>query len=304
MNNLDLNLLRALDMLLCESSVTRAAQKLGLSPSAMSRTLTRLRSATGDPLLVRAGRSMVPTLRAVEIRDHVHELLLDVGTILSPRSGEINVGEIDRIFTIRAGEGFLAMFSAPLVQAIMAVAPRVRLRFAAKPRKDAEALREGSVDLDVGVSEAYAPEMRSRFIFRDRFVGAARAGHPLLDAVVTPQRYASCRHVVASRRGSPSGPVDSALAKLGIERETAVIVPGFPDALRIARRSDLVALVPGSCFEREDPILEGLCAFPLPVQTPEITVSAIWHPRMDADPVHRWLRETTVAACRKAASPE
>ena len=302
MNNLDLNLLRALDMLLSEGSVTRAAQRLGLSASAMSRTLTRLRSATGDPLLVRAGRGLVPTPRAVEMRDVVHDLLRDVRSVLGPQTREIDVREIDRTFTIRAGEGFLAMYSAPLVTAIMVAAPRVRLRFAPKPDKDAEPLREGWVDLEVGVLGATAPELRSRLIFRDRFVGAARVGHPLLGAVITPQRYAACRHVVASRRGAFNGPVDAALAELGIERETAVVVPGFPDALRIARASDLIALVPGSCFESEDPILEGLRAFQLPVQAPEIAISAIWHPRMEADPVHRWLRDAVNAACRNTAS--
>ena len=292
MNDLDLNLLGALDVLLSEGSVTGAERQLGLRASAMSRTLTRLRSATSDPLLVRAGRGLVPTPRAIEIRDRVHSLVRDVRTILAPQDDDVDVGQIDRTFTIRAGEGFVEMFSALLVTAIASAAPHVCLRFAPKPDKNAEPLREGQIDLEVGVAGVSAPEVRTRLIFRDRFVGAARTGHPLLTGAITPERYAACRHVVASRRGAFRGPVDAALAGLGLSRETMVVVPGFSDALRIARQSDLIALVPGFCFQGADLSLEGIRAFQLPVVTPEIAVVAMWHPRMDADPAHRWLRET------------
>ena len=302
MPDLDLNLLAALDVLLSECSVTGAARKLGLSSSAMSRTLTRLRSATGDPLLVRAGRGLVPTPRAVEMRDRVHGLVRDVHAVLGPQVDPIEIAAIDRTFTIRAGEGFVEMFSAPLVAAIASAAPRVRLRFAPKPDKDAGPLREGEIDLEVGVVGVSAPEVRIRLLFRDRFVGAARVGHPLLSGTLTPERYAACRHVAASRRGAFTGPVDTALADVGLSRETVVVVPGFSDALRIARRSDLIALVPGSCFRSGDPALEGLSGFPLPVPTPEIAVSAMWHPRMDADPAHRWLRNAVIATCCDAPS--
>lgn len=298
MTDLDLNLLTALDVLLTEGSVTGAARKMGLSSSAMSRTLTRLRSVTGDPLLVRAGRGLVPTPRAIEMRDAVHILVRDARTVLRPKTGEIDIAELDRTFTIRASEGFVEMFCSPLVTAIALAAPRVRLRFAPKPEKNAEPLREGQIDLEVGVTGGAAPEMRTRLIFRDRFVGAARSGHPLLSDVITPESYAACRHVVASRRGAFTGPVDAALAELGLVRETMVVVPGFSDALRIAMQSDLIALVPGSGLRSGGKGLDGISTFSLPVATPEIVVSAIWHPRMDADPAHRWLRETVIAVCR------
>lgn len=300
MDNLDLNLLRALDTLLTEGSVTGAARRLGLSSSAMSRTLTRLRSATGDPLLVRAGRGLVPTPRAAEIRDRVHALARDVRAVLSPQPGDIDIATIERTFTIRASEGFVALFSVPLVAALTSAAPRSRLRFAPKPDKSADPLREGQIDLEIGVLGAFAPEVRTQLLFRDRFVGTARTGHSLLAAPVTPELYAACKHIVASRRGTFTGPVDDALAELGLARETVVVVPGFSDVLRITRQSDLIGLVPGSCFEAVDPFMEGLSVFELPVHTPEISISAMWHPRMDADPGHRWLRETVTATCRVA----
>lgn len=304
MPDLDLNLLAALDVLLSEGSVTGAARKLGLSASAMSRTLTRLRAATGDPLLVRAGRGLVPTPRAMAMRDEVHALVRDARAVLGPHHDDFDLATIHRTFTVRASEGFVEMFSVPLVAAVASAAPHVRLRFAPKPDKDAGPLREGEIDLEVGVVDASAPEVRLKLLFRDRFVGAARSDHPLLSAAITAERYAACRHVAASRRGVFAGPVDIALAKLGLARETMVIVPAFSDALRIASRSDLIALVPGSCFRSDDPALEDLTAFPLPVPTPEIAVSAMWHPRMDADPVHRWLRDLVIDLSRNVAAAD
>ncbi len=304
MDEVDLNLLGALDALLTELSVTGAARRLGLSASAMSRTLARLRSATGDPLLVRAGRRLVPTPRAAAIRDQVHALTREVRTVLSPHARAIDVAAMERTFTIRANEGFIERFAASLVAALTSAAPRVRLRFAPKPEKDPTPLREGRIDLEIGVFGAFAPEIRARLLFRDRFVGAARTGHSLLAAPMTPERYAACKHVVASRRGSFVGPVDDALGELGLARETVAVVPGFSDAMRIARQSDLIALVPSSCLNGWDASIDGLSLFQLPFQTPDIAISAMWHPRMDADPGHRWLRETVVATCRPASTSD
>ena len=299
-----MNLLAALDALLAEGSVTGAARRLGLSPSAMSRTLTRLRSATGDPLLVRAGRGLVPTPYAAELRERVHALSRDVLAVLRPHVSQLDIASLERTFTIRANEGFVAALSASLVAAINEAAPRVRLRFAPKPEKDARPLREGQIDLEIGVLGAFAPEVRTLSLFRDRFVGVARIGHPLLsDANISPESYAACGHVVASRKGKFTGPVDAALEAVGLQRTVSVVVPGFPDAMRIARHSDLVALVPHSCLGNgleDQAATAGLQSFELPVRTPEIVISAMWHPRMDADPAHRWLRDTVFSVCRMA----
>lgn len=305
MDDVDLNLLGALDALLTEGSVTGAARRLGLSPSAMSRTLTRLRSATGDPLLVRAGRGLVPTPYAAALRERVHALSRDVLAVLRPQISHLDIALLERTFTIRANEGFVNTLAAPLVAAITDAAPRVRLRFAPKPEKDARALREGQIDLEIGVLGAFAPEVRTQSLFRDRFIGVARIGHPLLSgARITPKRYAACHHVVASRKGELTGPVDGALEELGLQRTISVVVPGFPDAMQIARQSDLIALVPHSCLgdslESDQAGAAGLQSFELPVHTPEIVISAMWHPRMDADPAHRWFRGTVVSVCRTA----
>jgi DNA-binding transcriptional LysR family regulator len=109
-------------------------------------------------------------------------------------------------------------------------------------------LRDGEIDLEIGVLGAFAPEVRTHLLFRDQFLGVVQAGHKLLSAPVTPERYAAARHVVVSRKGSFMGPVDDALERLGLRREIVAVVPGFPDAIRIACQSDLVALLPRSCL--------------------------------------------------------
>jgi DNA-binding transcriptional LysR family regulator len=304
MDAMDMNLLAALDALLAEGSVTGAARRLGLSASAMSRTLMRLRAATGDPLLVRAGRGLAPTPRAAELRERVHRLTRDVRTVLSPQAGPLDVASLKRTFTLRAGEGFMERFCAPLAAAMTTAAPGVRLRFAPKPDKDALPLRDGEIDLEIGVVGASAPEVRTRLLFRDAFIGAVRIGHPLLKGPMTPERYAAGRHVVASRKGHFTGPVDAALATLGLSRQVVAVVAGFPDALRIARETDLVALVPRSSLAGPmgaDPAGRGVVGFRLPVRTPPISVSMLWHPRMEAEPAHRWLRDTVLAVCQAAA---
>jgi DNA-binding transcriptional LysR family regulator len=182
------------------------------------------------------------------------------------------------------------------------------VRFAPKLDKDARPLREGLIDLDVGVLGESAPEARTKMIFRDGFVGVARRGHPLLASrKITPQRYVAWGHVVASRRGLSTGPVDDALDTLGLKRIVVAVVPGFPDAVRIARCSDLIALVPRSFLRSiiaaADGAVHGVTGFALPVPTPAIAVSAMWHPRMDADPAHRCLRNTVITVCKNECRP-
>lgn len=155
-----------------------------------------------------------------------------------------DLGGLERTFTIRANEGFVDTFAAELLALVMETAPNVRLRFAPKPDKSVEALRMGAVDLEIGVVGHTGPELRVQALFRDRFFGVVRAGHPLAQEEVTPQRYASFGHISVSRRGQLSGPIDNVLDTLGLQRTVAAIVSGFPAALSLARDSDLIANVP------------------------------------------------------------
>jgi DNA-binding transcriptional LysR family regulator len=307
MSDPDLNLLIALDALITEVSVARAARRLGLSPSAMSRTLTRLRTLTGDPLLVRAGRRMVLTPCAEALRERATNVVQEARSVLRPSSDAPDISTLRRTFTIRANDGFVEAFGAALIDAISAAAPSVTLCFAPKLEKSSLPLREGSADLEIGVVSGMGPEVRVQALFRDRFVGVVRRGHPLEKlGTVSAARYAACGHVVTSRRGRGAGPVDVALEAMGLTRKIVAIVPSFPAALAVARSSDLVALVPAS-FQRpvhgKKPSAqhEATYAFELPVSTEPITISQMWHPRLELDPAHRWLREQVRAACAHLA---
>jgi len=289
----DLNLLTALDVLLAEGSVVGAAKRLQLSPSAMSRTLARLRDAVGDPILVRAGRSLVPTPRAQALRAQVRRVIDDAETLFSA-DRQLDLSQLARGFTIRANDGFVEAFGARLIALVTEAAPGVRLRFAPKPNKDVSALREARIDLDIGTEGETGPELLRQTLFRDRFVGVVRAGHPLLQAPITPETYAACSHVTVSRRGLATGPVDQGLATLGLTRRVVAIVGNFPSALIIVRDSDLVGTVSAHATLSR---LDGLVSFELPVPTPPLVIAQMWHPRVDADPAHRWLRECLRRVC-------
>ena len=290
----DFNLLVTLDAVLAEGSVARAARRLRLSPSAMSRALARLRTTTGDPLLVRAGRGLVPTPRALALRERVRQLVQDGEAVLRPAE-QLNLKQLLRTFTLRTSEGFVENFGPDLIARVEEQAPGVRLFFVQKPDKDSTPLRDATVDLETGVvGKTTAPELRVQALFRDRFIGVVRMGHPLGQGEITPSRYAAGRHIFVSRRGLDRGPIDEALNLLGLERAIVTIVAGFSTALALARASDLIASVP----ERHTGILRaGMHSFPLPVATKEITVSLLWHPRLDADPAQRWLRGHVKDVC-------
>jgi len=292
----DLNLLFTLNAVLSEGSVVRAARRLRLSPSAMSRALARVREATGDPLLVRAGRGLVPTPRALELRDQVERLVDEAGAVLRPVTAPDLAGVV-RVFTIRTSEGFVETFGPALITRTTRQAPGIRLHFVAKQTRDGAALRDGTVDLETGVvDDDTRPELRQAPLFTDRLVGVVRRGHALASARVTPKRYAAAGHIGISRRTVDNGSVDAALGSLGLARTIVTSVSGFSTAVAVAKASDLVATVP----ERHTAALRaGMHTFPLPVDVPAFTVSMMWHPRMHADAVHHWLR-----GCVRDVTPE
>lgn len=300
MSEPDLNLLPALDALLAERSITRAAKILGLSPSAMSRTLTRLRAAIGDPLLVRAGRDMVLTPHAEALHARTRDALVETRALLAPAPTAIDLASLQRTFRIRANEAFVEAFGAMLIAAAASTAPLVRLHFSGKPDRKSAYLRDGLADIEIGVVEAMGPEVRVRALFRDRYVGVVRSGHPLARAgTVTAAQYAACRHVATPQETRITPGIDADLAQQGLRRDVAAVVPGFPAALAVACASDLVALLPASFMGTLHGAQADCHAFALPVAVAGFSIALMWHPRAEADPAHRWLRELVVGACRK-----
>ena len=297
----DFNLLITLDAVLTEGSVVGAAKRLRLSPSAMSRALTRVREEIGDTLLVRAGRGLVPTPRAVALREPVRKLVEEIAAILRPVEA-IDLPALSRTFTIRTSDGFVENFGASLIARVRGEAPGVRLNFIQKPSKDSTPLRDGVVDLETGVvEESLGPEVRTQALFRDRLVGVVRDGHPIDTKTITRNWYVEAEHVVVSRSGIESDALDLPYLGSATRRRVASIVSGFSGALAVARASDLVATVPDLHTIN---LRQGMTTFSLPMSTTQFTVSMLWHPRMDADLAHRWLRDCVREVCTPVKNPE
>jgi len=292
-NTYDLNLLTALDALLATGSVTAAAARMHLSTPAMSHTLARIREAFDDPILVRAGRKLVPTPRALALVEPVRALLAQAQALRAPVDAR-SLATVSRRFVVRAPEGVAVVFGASLSSALEIDMPLATLQFLPETHVDPGALREGRLDLDVGSFRRTDPETETQVLSQQTLVGALRADHPLLKSPrknpLTAQRFADARHVGVTLRSGEVSPVDRALEALGLERQVALLVPSSFSALIAASRTDLVASVPERTA-RGMAVSLGLKLFDLPISVPAESMRMAWHPRHGADPAHRWLRE-------------
>jgi DNA-binding transcriptional LysR family regulator len=298
--DLDLNLLKVLDALAAEGSVTGAAQRLHLSIPATSRALGRLRRAFGDPVFVRAGRGLAPTPFTHRVAPQVRSLLDAVDGVLTSER-ELDPAALDRRFAIRINDGVASTLALHLVRRVIAEAPRVTLRFVGEGAEDVEALRDGTVDIDVGVHDAApAADLREAPLYVDTLAVVVDAGSDLgRTADPSPAQVCAHPHVVASRRGIPRGPFDEALAAQGLARHVAAVVGSFTVAALMVAGSDLVGLVPRRMAEQHGATL-GLRALALPIDLPRVPIAARWHSRLDADPAQRWLRAHLRAAAAQA----
>ena len=292
----DMNLLVALDALLDEGSVVGAARRMNLSPAAMSRTLTRIREAIGDPILVRAGRGLVPTPKALELREQVRDLVEQAAQLFHS-ARVVDLGSLRRRFSIRANDFFIGIYGGKLFDTMERQAPHCELRFVPEGDGDDEALREGRIDLSVSNNRPLMPEVKVQNLFSTQFVGLVREDHPLLDEEITAERFAGFSHISMSRRGIARGPIDTALNALGLERRVAVIAPSFHAAMFALPDSDLILPVPKETLLSVRRLGLKLRSFTLPIPLPTIMLTQAWHPRFDNDPAHRWLRETLKSCC-------
>jgi DNA-binding transcriptional LysR family regulator len=286
--HLDLNLLAALDALLEEGSVAGAAERMHLSAPAMSRTLGRIRRLTADQILVRTGRTMTPTPRALAIQAEVHDLVARAVAVLEPEQ-KLDLGTLERTFTIRGHDAVTTAIGADVLASVRSAAPGVTLRFLAETSTDTNELRQGRVDLEIGSAEPESPEISSASIGGDRLVVALRPDHPCADGPLTPDRFAAADHVIVSRRGRLVDPIDPVLRELGLQRRVVASAPTSTAALYIVSRSELLVAVPERICR---PTLEsfGLCTRPLPFDLEPVPLFLAWHQRYDNDKAHRWLR--------------
>ncbi|MFD1306970.1 LysR family transcriptional regulator [Streptomyces kaempferi] len=305
---LDANLAVALNALLAEQSVTRAAARLHTSPAAMSRTLARLRRILQDPLLVRAGQTMVPTPRAQALRDEAASVVRRLGALLTPGTG-VDPAVLRGTFTLQAADLVGAALAPGLLRLAGQEAPGVSLRFRAEEWEAGPALRDGRIDLEIGSIDHVDPETRVEELVTLRMAAAVRPGHPLTEGPLTPDRLAAAEHVVVSRRGRFTGPLDTALAERNLHRRVAVVLPGHLAAMTLAARSDVVCLVPTAPPGAADsPLTDaatalGLRLLDIPLPLPPLAIGMAWHPRHAADGGHRWLRGAVRRTLRASGGP-
>lgn len=299
MTPVDLSLLAPLDALLQEGSVTRAARRMGLSTPAMSHCLARIRTQLGDPVLVRAGRTMVLTPRAESLKPRVRALVTEATAALSPEA-VFAPASMRRAFVVSASDHVLTVLGATLDAAVRDAAPGVALRFVPVSADDAGALREGALDLAVGIYGQLPPELRTRPLLTDRFVCVVRHDHPDVGARLSLEDFVRLDHVQVAPRGQPGGYVDDQLRLHGLSRNVARAVPYFVTALHLVAQSDYVLTVSERVVRALAPTLRLRVLAP-PLDLRPYALSLVWHPRFDADPGHRWLRERFVDAAQATA---
>ncbi|MEM9072761.1 MAG: LysR family transcriptional regulator [Myxococcota bacterium] len=289
MESSDLAVLATLDALLQEGSVSGAARRLGLSAPAVSHALAKLRDRFGDPLLVRAGRSMVLTPRAEALKPKVQDAM-SVAARVFEDEGDFVPGSMSRTFSITMTDYVLTVFGGALDAALQEAAPGLDLRVFLNAVDDPQKLRSGETDLAIGIYGELPPELRTRVIITDRFVCAVRKDHPVVRKRLSLAQFLKLEHIQVAPRGRPGGYVDELLQERGATRRVARAVPFFRAALELTANSDRVVTISERIARKLGPPL-GLKILEPPLPFEPFALSMVWHPRFDADPGHRWLRE-------------
>jgi DNA-binding transcriptional LysR family regulator len=284
----DFRLLVALDALLQTESVTEAAKRLRLSPSAMSRTLHRIRHKLGDPILARAGRGMVVTPRGVELRERVHSLVCEAQQLLSSGEEE-NAATSWRNFVLIVDDGYAGLLAPRLACYDGAQAPETAFHFLAEGQVDSKALGEGTADLKIGRVHSSSPELMVEHLSYSRYVGVAQAGHDLLDGPVDIERFANTPHVDILEADVVAATVDTVLAEHNLRRTVAMTTRHYTSAFSMIGQTSLVAIAPEILINQKV-LMAGLRPFELPIPIAPVAIRMAWHPRSDADPAHAWLR--------------
>jgi DNA-binding transcriptional LysR family regulator len=298
MESKDLKLLLTIDALLQEGNVTLAAKRLGLSTPATSHALARIRDRLDDPLLVRAGRRMVLTPRAEQLRPQVRSLVEEATRVLSA-AVPFSPRGLDRTFTVFTTDHVLLVLGPAVDRILHGEAPDVSLRFLPSVIDDWIPLRDGAADLSVCILGHFPSEFRTRQLFTDRFVCVVRADHPRVVKRLTLDEYLALDHIVVSPLGRPSH-VDSVLAERGLERRIRRIVPFFLSGLLLAATTDSILTVSHRAAESMAATLHlRILEPPLPLSA--YALNLMWHPRLENEPANQWLREVFGRAATEAA---
>jgi DNA-binding transcriptional LysR family regulator len=296
---LDLNLLKALDALLFHAHVSRAAEALGLTQSAASRALGRLREVFEDPLLVRSGRGLALTPRAAALQPQVARVLSEIDRLLTA-GPDFDPRTARRTFRISAADHYNTVVLPDVIAALAREAPWVDIELTTEVR-NTEALESGRIEVAIAPRGTVdGPEIMQQNLFVEDFVVLLRAGHPALEGPWNAEAFAALGHVLVAPRGNPGGPVDTQLAKLGLRRRVAVLTASFASAPHIVAATDLVVTLPRRTAHLARHL--GVVERPVPFDPMSFRISAFWHVRDHTDPGHRWFRELLRAVA--PSSPE
>jgi DNA-binding transcriptional LysR family regulator len=294
--DIDLNLLRVLDALLDTGSVVGAAARLHLSPPAVSRSLGRLRKVLDDPLFVRAGRELVPTELAKSLRGPTQAALSEALKILQPAMS-LDPINLKRRFVIRADDSIIAVLALPLMERVQMSAPGVDIDFLRDDFNYVTQLRNGELDFRIGVHAEEHRDTQSEVLLTDRFVAIVHKDHALAGRRLTTRKFANAHHVTVSPVGKRTGPIDVALAEIGMDRKHITTVTSFVVAAHLVATTDQVGSVPrtiAKTMARALPIV----SLEIPLSLPTFDVCVTWHDRHGDDAAHQWLRTQIVDAVR------
>jgi DNA-binding transcriptional LysR family regulator len=295
---IDLNLLVAFDALFDELSVSRAAERLALTQPTVSGMLNRLRHLFGDPLFVRTQRGILPTPRAESLAAPVKLLLDDAKALVAPETFDPTTAEMT--FSISVNDYMQYALVIPYIEALRRLAPKVRVAILPAVNTGLTVkLMRGEVDLAITIPEFSDPDLPSRLLYRERYVGIVRKQHAMKRTRPSLKDFCRYDHLLVSPTGGGfTSPTDEALSKHGVTRNVAVSLPSFHVLLDAVRTIDFVALVPERLLggRRRD-----FRVFEPPITIPGFDVIACWHPRVSRHPAHRWLRELLATVAKRMA---
>ena len=301
LDGLNLNQMAALDALLAERNVRRAAERFGITQSAMSHTLRTLRDTLDDALLVRTGNAMVLTPRAEAIRIPLHRALADLRAAVQARP-RFDPADSTRRFSIACSDAVAVTLIPALARRLSRQAPGVELELRADPRERIpELLESGELDVLISPARPRAPSMKTRRLYTGGWKVVCRRRHPRVADTLDLDLYCALPHAMVGLGGG-AGLVDRHLERLGRTRHVSLVIPYFVAASAILERTDHLITLPDGLA---DQLVRSrrLRAFPLPLRLPMTRIHVTWHERFDQDPGAEWLRDQLVAARDDLADP-
>lgn len=290
---LNFYLLKCLVSLVDHSHVSRAAEALSISQPAMSRAMSQLRAVTADPILVKGVGGLIPTAKAVQLREFADRILQEMSELLG-NAVAFDPQTTRYVFRMVATDYLECLFMDRLVQHLGTHYPGIAMsvRHPVHPSEFNKVLEAGEVDFAVGILPASLRELRHRLLFRDRIVCVARAGHRAIGRALTTAEFAALDHVVIvpNTTNCFGESVDQALEAQGLQRNRRFVTPNYLTAPHLLENTDMVALLPMSLAARFRDRF-GLAEVTMPLEVPPFDVYISWHDRTQRHAAHMWFRD-------------